>query len=139
MKAIITLCAIVLFSVGVHAQNAMKIWNQTSCTYIVQMYAVPAGNCTASPFVVNYNVSGGASVGAIAPAGYEWIYAEITSFPYCTGGALGIAPGADIMSGCIGCTWGAPSSVSGPTFGCNGCQPFVTAEWHTCNQFLHIF
>lgn len=139
MKAIFISLALAMFTLVGYSQNQIGVENGTGCDYIVQMYGVPAGNCVAAPAVTNYFVSGYSWTMTTAPAGYEWIYTEVTSFPFCGGGSYGQAVGADVSSGCVGCTWGVPTTASGPTYGCNGCQPTVNLQWYTCKRILHIY
>ncbi|MEM9546573.1 MAG: hypothetical protein AAGA77_11410 [Bacteroidota bacterium] len=126
MKTFVKIIAFFLLTYTVKAQAVVEITNNTNCTLLVQMYSVATGTCAWGSFQ-NYILTPGSGVAAVAPAGDEWIYAEITSFPYCTGG-VGLAVGTP-MSCSSTCSWGVGSNVTVGNSGCNGCKPNVNAQW----------
>lgn len=132
MKNLVKIFALFLISYSVQAQAVVEITNNTNCTLLVQMYAVHSKSCKPGA-VKNYYMAPNAGIAAIAPSGQEWIYSEITSFPYCSGG-VALAVGTP-MSCSSTCSWGVPSNNTVFNNGCNGCLPNVNAEWiDHCNH-----
>ena len=126
MKTFVKIVVFFLLAYTVDAQAVVEITNQSNCTLMVQMYAVKSKKCTMGA-VNNYLMTPGSGISVNAPAGEEWIYAEITSFPYCSGG-VALAVGTP-MSCSSTCSWGVPSNNTVTNNGCNGCLPNVNAEW----------
>lgn len=138
MKTLVKIVALFLFTYTVKAQAVVEITNSTNCTLLVQMYSVGTGSCAWGSYQ-NYIMVPGSGIAAVAPAGDEWIYAEVTSFPYCPSGAS-FAIGTPLSCSST-CSWGAPGGVV-TTNNCPGCKPNVKAEWiDHCNHpgTLHIY
>lgn len=138
MKSLVKIFLLLLFTYTIQAQNEVEITNSSNCTLLVQMYAVTTGTCQFGT-VKNYKMSPGMGIAVTAPSGEEWIYSEITSYPYCNGG-VALAVGTP-MSCSSTCSWGASSNNTVTNNGCNGCLPNVNAEWiDHCNHpgTLHI-
>ena len=132
MKTLVKIFVLVLFSYMVKAQATVEITNNTNCDLLVQMYSVYTGSCKYGAYK-NYKMAAGSGISVNAPAGQEWIYSEITSYPYCSGG-VALAVGTP-MSCSSTCSWGAPSNNTVANNGCNGCLPNVNAEWiDHCNH-----
>lgn len=132
MRTLVKIFVLVLFSYMVKAQAVVEITNNTHCTLLVQMYSVTTGSCQWGSYQ-NYYMVPGSGIAASAPSGQEWIYSEITSFPYCSGG-VSLAVGTP-MSCSSTCSWGVPSNVTILNNSCNGCKPKVNAEWiDHCNH-----
>lgn len=126
MKHLLSLAFVALFAIGAKAQPTLEITNAAACTLMVQTYSVGIGTCVYGNYQNNL-MAPGAAISINAPAGEEWIYAEITSWPYCSGG-VAMAVGTP-MNCSSTCSWGAPSNPSQTNNGCNGCAPVVSARW----------
>ncbi len=132
MKTLVKIVALFLFTYTVKAQAIVEITNNTHCTLLVQMYSVTTGSCQWGNYQ-NYFLTPGSGVAAVAAPGEEWIYAEVTSWPYCSGG-VSFAIGTP-MSCSSTCSWGVPSQVASSNNGCNGCNPWLKAQWiDHCNH-----
>ena len=131
MKILSFLTGMILFSSLGFAQNYLQLENGTSCDLHVQLYAhnATSGNCE---FVTatNYIVTSGTSLGATAPAGTEWVYAEVVQYPFGTGCGFGQALDTDGYRNCVRCPgYGAPTSAAVSTGGCNGCPSTIYMLW----------
>lgn len=131
MKILSFLTGMLLFASGAYAQNYLQLENGTSCDILVQLYASDPGNGCAYSSYQNFTVNSGVSLGATAPAGTEWVYAEVTPLPYGSGGCVwGQALDTDGYPSCVSCPgYGAPTSAAVSTGGCNGCPSTINMLW----------
>lgn len=126
MKSFVLIASLFCFTLSSYAQSVVEVTNATNCDLIVQLYSVNTGSCNGGS-VLNVPLTSGSGSSVPAPAGEEWIYAEISSNPYCSGG-VSLAVGTPMTCSST-CTWGVPNIVTVANSGCNGCKKFVTAEW----------
>ena len=132
MKMFVLIASLFCFTFSSDAQSIVKVTNATNCDLMVQLYSVNSGSCNGGS-IQNVPLSSGSGLSVPAPAGEEWIYAEITSNPYCAGG-VGLAVGTPMTCSST-CTWGVPSNVTVSNNGCNGCKKRVNALWvDPCNH-----
>lgn len=138
MKTFVLIASLFCFTLSSYAQPIVEVTNSTNCDLIVQLYSVNIKKCNGGS-VLNVPLTSGNGISVPAPAGEEWIYAEISSDPYCQGGVS--LPVGTPMSCSSTCSWGVPSNVTVTNNGCNGCLPNVNATWiDYCNHpgVLHI-
>ena len=132
MKMLVLIASLVCFTFSSDAQPIVEVTNATNCDLMVQLYSVNVKKCNGGS-VQNVLMTAGSGLAVPAPAGEEWIYAEITSDPWCPGG-VGLAVGTP-MTCTSTCSWGTPSTVTVTNSGCNGCLPNVNALWtDPCNH-----
>ncbi len=131
MKILSFVAGLFLMASGAYAQNYLLLENGTSCDVLVQLYAKDPGSSCADATVQNFTVVSGASVPATAPGSEEWVYAEITPLPYGSGACVwGQALDTDGHPSCVSCPgYGAPTSGSVSTGGCNGCPSTMNFLW----------
>ena len=129
MKSLSVLAIVLTFALHAHSQATMRLYNRTNCQLMVQTYSVSIGGCVYGSFMNNI-MPAGSTTTVTAPFGDEWHYAEVTSFPYCTGG-VSFAIGTPMNCNST-CTWGAPAAVVTTNNGCNGCLPTINAKWDDC-------
>ena len=129
MKILCTLALVLSTSFGLMAQQSLELYNSTNCALEFQLYALDIGACGNLVYASTF-INPGGSATVPAPAGQEWLYAEISSNPYCPGG-VGIAVGTPIMCNST-CSWFVPSMATVTNSGCNGCLPNVTAVYSDC-------
>lgn len=126
MKSIFSLVIILSCMFSVKAQSILEITNSTACSLNVQTYSVSIGGCVYGNYQDNL-MGPGDGISINAPSGEEWIYAEITSYPYCSGG-VAIAVGTPVTCSST-CSWSASSNITQMNNGCNGCKKNVNATW----------
>ena len=134
----VLIASLFCFTFNSYAQAVVEVTNGTNCNLIVQLYSVNSKKCNGGS-IQNVPLSPGGGIAVPAPAGEEWVYAEVSTMPYCSGGA-GIAVGTPMTCSST-CSWGVPSNVTVANSGCNGCLPNVNATWvDPCNHpgVLHI-
>ena len=129
MKKLFTL----LFMLGVfhasYSQNVMHLVNRTNCDLRFLMFKANSGSCGYTGDIA-YLVPALSSTTVTAPVGEEFIHAEVTGFPYCTGNvAFDISTPQNCYSACPG--WTASWYV-GTNSGCGGCLPTINAKWDDC-------
>ena len=96
MKNLVKIFAFLLISYTAQSQAVVEITNNTNCFLVVQMYSVATGTCQYGTYQ-NYYMAPGSGVAAVAPTGQEWIYSEITSWPYCSGEGACRRPCAEVL------------------------------------------
>lgn len=129
MKTFMLFASLFCFTLTSNAQQLVEVSNSTNCDLVVQMYSVVSGSCQYTG-AVNYYLSPGQGITAIANPGEEWIYAEISSVAYCNG-SFGLAVGTPMQCSST-CSWNTPSNVViSNNGGCNSCLPNIMADGMT--------
>lgn len=130
MKVLSMIAGLLFFASSSFAQNFLLLENGTSCDLHVQLYAsVPGSGCSFGT-AVNFVVGSGVSLPATAPAGMEWVYAEVINWPLVSGCSFGQALDTDGHPACVRCPgYGAPTFANVYTGGCNGCPKFIKMAW----------
>ncbi len=133
MKTLVLIASLFCFTLNSHSQAVMEVTNATNCDLMVQLYSVSTGSCNSTVPPLNLFMPAGFATTVFASRGEEFIYTEITSDPWCSGG-VALAVGTPMTCRST-CTWGVPSNAVVGNSGCNGCLPNVMADWtDPCNH-----